>query len=169
MTDALTSDTHETLWITDAELIRRMGVPEKIARRNLRLLTDKPSGFPKPNPLVNGCRYWPDVRAWFDKIHGLDDPHHQPKPTPPTSFTVYFIGSGDHIKIGVTTRPVEYRLSALATAHFQPMTLLATIENAPETLERELHKRFASCRARREWFKATPELLAFIETLKAKP
>jgi len=32
MTDTLDHDTRETLYVTDAELIRRMGVPEKDVR-----------------------------------------------------------------------------------------------------------------------------------------
>lgn len=32
MSDTLDHDARETLYVTDAELIRRMGVPEKIAR-----------------------------------------------------------------------------------------------------------------------------------------
>jgi len=31
MSDTLDHDTRDTLYVTDAELIRRMGVPEKVA------------------------------------------------------------------------------------------------------------------------------------------
>jgi hypothetical protein len=41
MTDAPTIDA--TLYITDAELIRRMGVPEKIARQTIRALDATPA------------------------------------------------------------------------------------------------------------------------------
>ena len=34
-------------WVTDAELIRRIGVPEKKARVQLRELDRKASGFPR--------------------------------------------------------------------------------------------------------------------------
>ena len=70
MTDALTIETDErpmTLWVTDAELIRRSGVPEKIMRRNLRELDRLPSGFPKKDPLWGDRRYWPHVKAYFDR------------------------------------------------------------------------------------------------------
>lgn len=37
----------DKLWVTDAELIRRMGVPEKTAREALRMLDAQRSGFPQ--------------------------------------------------------------------------------------------------------------------------
>lgn len=37
MSEAQDHSERETLWVTDAELIRRIGVPEKIARANLRM------------------------------------------------------------------------------------------------------------------------------------
>jgi Meiotically Up-regulated Gene 113 (MUG113) protein len=58
-------------------------------------------------------------------------------------------------------------MKALATSHYAEMTVLATIRDAMPALEEELHQRFAHCRVKREWFKAVPELLAFIEELKA--
>jgi hypothetical protein len=60
----------QKLWVTDAELIRRMGVPEKMARRVLRELDSKPTGFPKKNKLWGDRRYWPAVEAYFDKTYG---------------------------------------------------------------------------------------------------
>ncbi len=61
----------DKLWVTDAELIRRMGVPEKQAREALRMLDSKPSGFPKKQKLWGDRRYWPAVEAFFDKEYGL--------------------------------------------------------------------------------------------------
>lgn len=61
------------LWITDAELIRRMGVPEKIARETLRMLDTKAaSGFPRKVKLWGDRRYWPDVKAYFDAQYGTN-------------------------------------------------------------------------------------------------
>ena len=58
----------ETLFVTDAELIRRIGVPEKIARVAIHALDrDKGSGFPQKQALWGKRRYWPAVRAWFDR------------------------------------------------------------------------------------------------------
>ena len=81
--------------------------------------------------------------------------------------TVYFFGCGDYIKIGVTSGPVERRLKSIATSHHQEIVILATIQNAPSDLEFNLHQRFAGHRVRGEWFAAAPEILAFIEEVKA--
>lgn len=64
------------LWVTDAELIRRMGVPEQQAREALRMLDAKPSGFPKKQKLWGDRRYWPAVEAYFNRLYGVnvDDP-----------------------------------------------------------------------------------------------
>lgn len=60
-----------TLWITDAELIRRIGVPDKIARATLRELDRNPhSGFPQKQKLWGDRRYWPAVKAYFDATMG---------------------------------------------------------------------------------------------------
>jgi hypothetical protein len=66
----------DKLWVTDAELIRRMGVPERTARETLRLLDAKPSGFPKKQKLWGDRRYWPAVEAYFDRQYGaiIDTP-----------------------------------------------------------------------------------------------
>ncbi len=65
-------DTRETLFVTDAELIRRIGVPEKIARAVIRELDAKRGNvFPQKNPLWGNRRYWPAVRAYLDRYGGL--------------------------------------------------------------------------------------------------
>lgn len=73
MSDAGTLDRPDTLYVTDAELIRRIGVPEKIAREAIRALDGNPrSGFPQKQQLWGGRRYWPAVRAYLDKTSGLN-------------------------------------------------------------------------------------------------
>lgn len=58
----------QTLYITDAELIRRMGVPEKVGRHTIRHLDNTPgSGFPAKDKLFGGRRYWPAVKAYLDR------------------------------------------------------------------------------------------------------
>ena len=60
-----------TLFVDDAELIRRLGVPEKIARPAIYVLENKrDSGFPQKQVLWGNRRYWPAVRAWFDRQYG---------------------------------------------------------------------------------------------------
>ena len=69
----------ETLWITDAELIRRIGVPEKIARVAIHGLdAQRGSGFPQKQKLWGDRRYWPAVRAYLDHTYipaSLRQPH----------------------------------------------------------------------------------------------
>jgi hypothetical protein len=66
------SDSTDTLYITDAELIRRMGVPEKIARQAIRELDrNRASGFPKKQALFGDRRYWPAVKAYLDRLNGI--------------------------------------------------------------------------------------------------
>lgn len=67
MSDA--TDHRETLFVTDAELIRRMGVPEKIARQRLRELDAKAhlTGFPQKQKLWGDRRYWPAVKAYLER------------------------------------------------------------------------------------------------------
>jgi len=60
----------DKLWVTDAELIRRMGVPEKTAREALRMLDAQRSGFPQKQKVWGGRRYWPAVQAYFDRQYG---------------------------------------------------------------------------------------------------
>ncbi len=62
----------ETLYVTDAELIRRLGVPEKVAREALRMFDrDRRAGFPQKEKLWGDRRYWPAVRAYFDRTRTL--------------------------------------------------------------------------------------------------
>lgn len=72
MTDAADILERETLWVTDDEMIRRMGVPVKVAKAAIRMYDDDPrSGFPPKNKLWGDMRYWPAVRAYLDKANGL--------------------------------------------------------------------------------------------------
>jgi hypothetical protein len=58
------------LYLSDAELIRRLGVPEKHMRKILPGLESK-YGFPRKQPLFGDRRYWPAVKMWLDKRNGL--------------------------------------------------------------------------------------------------
>jgi hypothetical protein len=58
------------LYLSDAELIRRLGVPEKHMRKILPGLESK-YGFPRKQPLFGDRRYWPAVKAWLDKRNGI--------------------------------------------------------------------------------------------------
>jgi hypothetical protein len=75
--------------VTDAELIRRLGVPEKDARRTIAFLDSKQS-FPPKLKMWGGRRWWPHVEEWFAKSSGMisDDaarliPENRPRNRPP--------------------------------------------------------------------------------------
>lgn len=61
---------HETHYVTDAELIRRLRVPARELKRVLPELEAK-HGFPRKTALFGNRRYWPAVKSWLDKYHGL--------------------------------------------------------------------------------------------------
>jgi hypothetical protein len=71
--DALLAVRPQTLFVSDAEMIRRIGVPEKIARAAIRALDENPrSRFPKKSALWGNKRYWPAVEDWFQEQHDLE-------------------------------------------------------------------------------------------------
>lgn len=63
-------------FVTDAELIERLNVPEKIAREAIRALDADPrkSGFPQKQKLWGNRRYWPAVKAYLHRTSGLTMP-----------------------------------------------------------------------------------------------
>jgi hypothetical protein len=60
----------EKLWVKDSELIRRLGVPDKVGYETLRMLDSKRTGFPQKQKLWGDRRYWPAVKAYFDRLYG---------------------------------------------------------------------------------------------------
>ena len=70
-TETLESE-KDKLFVTDAELVRRLGVPAPIARAAIRGLDDNPrSGFPPKSDLWGNRRYWPAVLDWLDRSNGI--------------------------------------------------------------------------------------------------
>jgi hypothetical protein len=58
---------NDGLFVTDAELLRRLGVPEKRGYQTLAILDENPkSGFPQKDPLWADRRYYPAVVAYLD-------------------------------------------------------------------------------------------------------
>ena len=80
---------------------------------------------------------------------------------------VYFIqrGTTDEVKIGVSRR-LGARISSLASASGEPLTLLATIPGGRDE-ELALHRRFAAHRLRGEWFRMGGDLLSHIESIRS--
>jgi hypothetical protein len=88
---------------------------------------------------------------------------------------VYFMRSGDHIKIGTSVN-VDARLQEIRKAgsaafpegvNVKETILLASIPGSYEQ-ERELHRHFAHLRTVGEWFTAAPELIEYIESLEVE-
>jgi hypothetical protein len=81
MTDAPTIE-RETLYVSDAEIARRLGLPINRGRVMLRALAAHPA-FPKPDKLLGDKRYWPAVKQFLDKRNGVTvetSPNHRGRP-----------------------------------------------------------------------------------------
>jgi len=68
------------------------------------------------------------------------------------------------VKIGFTNRPIQRRFSKLECGN-PCFELLGTITVKDGKDDRELHERFKRWHYKKEWFSATPELLASITEL----
>jgi len=79
--------------------------------------------------------------------------------------SVYFVRHAGHIKIGKSVDPWK-RLASLQTAHHDPLEMLAIMPGSDD-LEAGLHRAFGKFMKRGEWFEENPQLLAFIEMVKA--
>lgn len=75
---------------------------------------------------------------------------------------VYFAEADGRVKIG-WSKKVASRVAQLQTANAVPLRLLGVIPGG-RALERQLHERFAPARLSGEWFEATPDLLAYVNT-----
>lgn len=73
---------------------------------------------------------------------------------------IYFISDGDLVKIGRAVN-VTKRLRAMQTSTVKPLTVLAAFLGHV-SLEREIHRKFATARVRGEWFTLTKDLRSFI-------
>lgn len=107
-------------------------------------------------------RYTPEAIAAREpkRAPGL---RYTPRPTP-AIVTVYFIGPKDGpIKIGMASR-LDFRIRDLRLMNAYPLEVWATVE-APASVEREYHRKFAEHRIHGEWFKRVPEIEAEIGQL----
>lgn len=62
-------DVGERLFLPEGEIARRLGIGAERWKTLRRVLEQR--GLPKPDPLI-GRRYWPAVRAYFDRRAGVD-------------------------------------------------------------------------------------------------
>lgn len=62
----------DKLFVTDIELLRRLGIPVRKGRVALLMLDNDPrSGFPRKQKLWGDRRYWPAVKAYFERESAL--------------------------------------------------------------------------------------------------
>ena len=59
----------DKLWISDAELVRWLGAPEKLGYEMIRSLEAKDPAFPKKQKLWGERRYKPAIKAYFDRLY----------------------------------------------------------------------------------------------------
>lgn len=59
----------EKLFMTDAEVAKAIGLPTDEFKATAIVL--QRSGFPVPDPVFNNRRYWPAVKAYFDRRYGV--------------------------------------------------------------------------------------------------
>lgn len=59
----------DALFLTEGELAARMGLKLEVLKIALPALGQE--GFPMPDPLFAGRRYWPACQAFLDRRYGL--------------------------------------------------------------------------------------------------
>ncbi len=77
---------------------------------------------------------------------------------------IYFIRSGNCVKIGVSEQPWQ-RLADLQTAHHERLEMLAIMPGSYEE-ERQLHRRFSEYHQFREWFRDNEELRQVVQGVR---
>ena len=61
-----------TLFVTEAELIRRLGVPDELGQAILQDFDANHPGLLEKQKVWGDRRYWPAIKAWLDKTCGLE-------------------------------------------------------------------------------------------------
>jgi predicted DNA-binding transcriptional regulator AlpA len=134
-------------FLSRAALAAELDIAESTIDEMMRRGTIPGPAKYEPGPLWS----WADVEAALAKL-----PH--------VGEVVYFIGFGDYIKIGFTSKPLEFRLSAIQVGAPEPLQVFATVPGRMAD-ERRFHKQFAHVRLNGEWFRRCPELTELIEKL----
>ena len=78
---------------------------------------------------------------------------------------LYFIRSGQYVKIGVSANP-RGRIASIQTGNPDPIEVLGVVPGDRE-LEKELHREFAPLHHRGEWFRDDPAIHAASDRLAA--
>lgn len=77
---------------------------------------------------------------------------------------LYFIRSGNYVKIGVSARPWE-RLAEFQTANPEPLEMLA-VGPGDYGFESELHRLFGEHRGVGEWFRGTERIMDVVRFMR---
>ena len=77
---------------------------------------------------------------------------------------IYFIRSGQYVKIGVSARPWE-RLAEFQTANPEPLEMLA-VGPGDYGFESELHRLFGEHRRAGEWFRGTERIMDVVRFMR---
>ncbi|MEN3349894.1 MAG: hypothetical protein V7632_3529 [Bradyrhizobium sp.] len=114
-------------------------------------------GYPKERPERTDC-FDEQVGRQCQRV--INDIYSRPVKS--SGSVVYLISTDNpaFVKIGFTKR-LEGRLRSLRTASHVEPTVHLTIPGT-QSLERELHTRFAAARTNREWFRLTDDIKTFI-------
>lgn len=120
-----------------------------------------------PDPAIVGATAFNQAyrEASVGQKIGVPRPgRHLPKPNEKGG-AVYFLRTGDTVKIGFSTN-IRARLSSIQTSLAESPELLLTIPGTSQT-ERYFQHHFSSYRVRGEWFQLEGELAAFLARGKA--
>lgn len=140
----------------DFQIAARLGMGEEKFRK-LRPDLEREHSFPRRDALLLDQTDSKAVEAWLD-ANGDDEPELNGR-----AGWVYFVLSGDAVKIGFTDTRPDIRLKALQTGNPQELVLVGAIKGR-SGLERTLHQAFAHLRIRGEWFRWTNEIAGYAET-----
>lgn len=79
---------------------------------------------------------------------------------------IYFVQSGNAVKIGISCDP-KMRLKSMATSHHGKLILLATMPGN-RSREAALHRKFKTHRIKGEWFQLVPAIIKYIASIKKR-
>lgn len=103
-----------------------------------------------------------EYKTAFDHWNRLYKPGLRKRINYKTPGKIYFLRSGDRIKIGFTTGDLPVRVNALQTGSAEVLEVLGAYDGI-QANEKDAHEIFAQQRVNREWFAITPDLLEYIE------
>lgn len=84
------------------------------------------------------------------------------------SFMVYFVeDQSRRVKIGYTAKQVDRRIQSLQIGNPERLTLLGVMPGGP-IVESSVHRKFAHCHIRGEWYHMNEEISEYIQAINEK-